>query len=514
MIAVNEKLKEKVREALTSVLPVTMIVFVLSVTFLPIPIDMITMFLVGAAMLVVGMGFFSLGVDMAMMPMSESIGVHFAKKGKLLPLVLVSLVLGIMITVAEPDLQVLAEQVPSIPNSILIGTVAIGIGVILAVSAIRGFFQIGLAQTLTVLYLIVFVVAAFTPADFVPVAFDSGGVTTGPIAVPFIMAFGIGLSSVKGESALEDSFGPVALCTMGPVLAVMILGLTYGTESTGYTQPEAVTILTTQDVAVLFAKEMPSYFKDVFLAVVPVAIFFAFFQMFTKKFVNAQLVRIGIGFIYTTIGIALFLTGVNVGFIPVGQLLGSEVASSSYKWALVPLGMIIGYYIVAAEPSVPVLNKQVENISGGLISQRAMMLSLSIGVSLALGLTMVRILTGMSILWLLIPGYTIALFLTRFVPKIFVGIAFDSGSVASGPMASTFLLPFAMGACKGAGGNVLTDAFGVVAMVTMTPVIIIQLLGLIYSKQMQKAIEMDADLQLDSSDDIVVYDEEGTQDGR
>ena len=504
---INKKLKEKINESLTAVVPITVLVFILSVTVLPIPIGTIIMFLVGASMLIVGMGFFSLGADIAMMPMGEAVGAHFGRAGVLWLLVLVSFVMGFTITVAEPDLQVLAKQVPSIPDAVLIGTVAIGVGVFLVIATLRVLFQISLAKTLTLCYIVVFAVAFFAPRDFVPVAFDSGGVTTGPITVPFIMALGIGLSSIRADrEAQDDSFGLVALCSVGPILAVMILGLTYGAESSGYTPFDEVAVLTTRDVAIRFGQELPVYFKEVLMAVVPICFFFLIFQLVSKKFSNIQLIRVGVGFIYTVIGLVLFLTGVNVGFIPLGHLLGSEVASSAYKWALIPLGMVIGYYIVAAEPAVHVLNKQVENISGGIISQRAMLLSLSIGVAISLALAMIRILTGISIFWLVIPGYCIALLLTRFVPKLFIGIAFDSGGVASGPMTSTFLLPFAMGACEGVGGNVLTDAFGVVAMVAMTPLITIQIMGLIYARQTRKAAALEMKYR-QASDEVVVFEE-------
>jgi hypothetical protein len=276
---------------------------------------------------------------------------------------------------------------------------------------------------------------------------------------------------------------------------------------------EVVDVVTTQDVVEQYALHLPEYLKDVLTALLPVCVFFLIFQVISKHFSKKQLMTIVVGLLYTLIGLVLFLTGVNVGFIPVGHLLGSQIAASEYKWALAPLGMVIGYFIVAAEPAVHVLNKQVEEISGGAISQKAMKLSLSIGVAISLALSMVRILTGLSIFWLLIPGYAIALTLTFFVPKIFTGIAFDSGGVTSGPITSTFLLPLAMGACESVGGNVMTDAFGVVAMVAMTPLITIQLLGLVYARQARIAEKNEAAGALTATgipltEDIVDYEEE------
>jgi hypothetical protein len=453
------------------------------------------------------MGFFSLGADIAMMPVGEAVGSQFSRTGKIWLVVLVSLLMGFIITAAEPDLQVLARQVPAIPDIVLICTVALGVGLFLVLAMLRAVFKIGLNRILIVFYLILFAVSAFAPKDFVAVAFDSGGVTTGPITVPFLIALGIGLSASRGGlGSQENSFGLVAICSIGPVLAVLILGIGYNPTDAAYTPVELVNVVTTEDVADQYARELPHYLKEVLMALVPICAFFAVFQGVTGKFPRKQLMTVGIGLLYTLIGLVLFLTGVNVGFIPVGHLIGSDIAAGEYKWALIPLGMVIGYFIVVAEPAVHILNRQVEEVSGGTVSQRAMKLSLSLGIAVSLALSMLRILTGMSIFWLLIPGYAVALVLTFFSPPIFTGIAFDSGGVASGPMTSTFLLPFAMGACESVGGNVLTDAFGIVAMVAMTPLITIQLLGMIYAHQ-TKTVEKIEVAELVGADDVIDYEE-------
>lgn len=486
----NKKLKEKINEALSSVLPITIIIFLLSISFVPIPIGTTIMFLVGASMLIVGMGFFSLGADIAMLPMGEGVGAELFKMGKLWLIVLVSLMIGFLITIAEPDLLVLADQVPSIPNVTLILTVAAGVGIFLVVAILRIIFRISLARLLLVLYLLLFSLSYFTPTNFVPVAFDSGGVTTGPITVPFIMAIGVGLAAVRSDkNSQSDSFGLIALCSIGPIAAVMLLGIVFRPTDAAYSHVTLVDVLTTRDVAIQYARRLPVFTKEVGSAFAPISFFFLIFQAFSRRFTNRQIGKIVVGFVYTFIGLVLFLTGVNVGFIPVGHLLGSEIAAAKHNWALLPLGALIGYFIVNAEPAVHVLNKQVEEVSNGAISQKAMRLALSIGVAASLSLSMLRVLTGISIYWLLIPGYTIALALTFFVPTIFTGIAFDSGGVASGPMTTTFLMPFAIGACESVGGNVLTDAFGVVAMVAMTPLVTIQVMGMIYARQMKKATD-------------------------
>jgi len=463
------------------VVPITAIVLVASVIITPMPSGTILMFLAGAALLVIGMGFFTLGADMAMMPMGEGIGVELTKSSKLILIIVVTLVIGFIISVAEPDLQVLGRQTPSIPASVLILTVSVGVGIFLVIAVLRPLLKIRLSVMLLFFYLITFVVAFFAPGSFVPVGFDSGGVTTGPITVPFILAMGVGVASIRSDKdSQDDTFGLVALCSVGPILAVLLLGVFYnpGTvEPEPHVYPDAAT---SRDVAKYFALELPHFFKDVLMALGAIVFCFIVFQLITRRYKRHQLGRIAVGFLYTLIGLVLFLTGVNAGFFPVGELLGSQLASSPFKWILIPLGTLIGYFIVAAEPAVHVLNKQVEEISSGAITQKMMNRALGIGMALSLTITMCRILFHIPIMYILIPGYTIALTLTFFVPRIFTGIAFDSGGVCSGPMTSTFLLPLAMGTCDGVGGDLMIDAFGIVAVVAMTPLIVIQLMGVLY----------------------------------
>ncbi|GHV29241.1 membrane protein [Synergistales bacterium] len=501
----NKKLKEKIRESLSSVVPITVIVFLLSVSITPISTGATIMFLVGAVMLIVGMGFFSLGADTAMMPMGEALGAQIAQTSKTWLVVIAAFVIGIAITIAEPDLQILAGQVPAIPDAVLILTVGVGVGVFLVVAMLRVLFKVRLPVLLLVFYIGLFILAEFAPGDFISVAFDSGGVTTGPITVPFIIALGVGLSSLHEDaSSQEDSFGLVALCSIGPIIAVLLLGIGYNPSESGYTSLEEVAVITTQDVAIQFARHLPEYAKEVILALAPICLFMLVFQLVTRKFSKRRLATMMIGFVYTLIGLTLFLTGVNVGFIPAGHLIGAELAMSEYSWLLIPVGMVIGYYIVVAEPAVHVLNKQVEEISRGAIPQKVLMRALSVGVAISLAFAMLRVLTGISLSWIVLPGYAIAITLTFFTPGIFIGIGFDSGGVASGVMTSTFVLPFAIGACETLGGNVLTDAFGVVALIAMTPLITIQLVGLIYAGNM-KIAERRVAIIADDSDGVVEF---------
>ncbi len=511
MVLYQTKLQEKLQESLKAVLPIIGIVLFLCFTAAPISPSILMAFILGAVLLVVGMMFFSLGAELAMTPMGERVGTHITRTRKLWVMVILGFLLGFMITISEPDLQVLAEQVPAIPNMTLILAVACGVGVFLVIALLRMLFSIALSPMLMVFYCLVFVLAFFVPEDFLAVAFDSGGVTTGPMTVPFIMALGIGISAIRSDKhAADDSFGLVSLCSIGPVLAVLLLGMIYHPAGGSYEPAVIPEIENSVVLRQMFSDALPAYMAEMALSLLPIVLFFGMFQVISLKLSKKALIKIMIGLIYTYIGLVLFLTGVNVGFMPAGNYLGQVIAALPYRWIIVPIGMVIGYFIVMAEPAVYVLTKQVEELTDGAIPGKAMKTSLSIGVSCSIALAMIRVLTGISILWLLIPGYAIALILSLFVPKIFTAIAFDSGGVASGPMTATFLLPFATGACMTVGGNIVKDAFGVVAMVAMTPLITIQMLGLIYqikSKHTRSAVPvMEPATSLDLLDDYDIIE--------
>ncbi|MGX7205281.1 DUF1538 domain-containing protein [Enterococcus pingfangensis] len=485
----NQKLKENISESLSAVLPITITVLVISVFLVPMEIGTFAMFLVGAVMLIFGMGFFQLGTEISMTPLGEGIGVQLSKSKKIILLILSVFIIGAVITIAEPDLQVLADQMPAIPSNLLVWIVAVGVGICLPLAVLRILFKINLSLLLMILYFIVILLSFLTPNDFVPVAFDSGGATTGPITVPFILALGVGIASVRSDkNASDDSFGLVAISSVGPILAVLLLGIFFRPTDTPYTPVEFLHVATTQDVMHEFMLELPHYAKEVAISILPIGLLFLIFQLVSRRYHHRQSVRMIIGFLYTYIGLVLFLTGVSIGFAPVGSLLGSELAASKYKWLLIPIGMLIGYFIVKAEPAIQVLNHQVDNVTGGSIAASSMNACLSIGVAISVGLAMLRAITGISIYWIIIPGYLIALLLSRFVPKIFIGIAFDSGGVASGPMTSTFLLPLCIGVSESLGGNIMADAFGVVALVALTPLIAVQIMGLIYKRKAAVAL--------------------------
>ena len=474
-------LAEKLKEAAASVLPVTAIVAVLCLALVRVDVGLMLSFLLGSGLLILGMGLFTLGAELSMSRIGNLIGAKMTKSRKLWFILAVSFLLGVAITVAEPDLQVLATNVPAIDKTVLIVTVSVGVGLFLMLCMVRILFSVSLRLLLIVFYALLFLGAFLSDAGFLSVAFDSGGVTTGPMTVPFIMALGVGVASIRSdENAKADSFGLVALCSIGPVMAVMLLGAIYPTD----TQADVGMVIggfeTTVELGGAYLRSLPTYMLEVAMALLPIFVFFLLFQVFSLRLRKLPLTKIVMGVGYTFLGLVLFLTGVNVGFSPLGYVLGKELVTSGLSALLIPLAMLMGWFIIDAEPAVHILNKQVEELTSGAISAKAMGLSLSVAVALANGLAMVRVLTGLPILYFLLPGYAVALGLSFFVPRTFTAIAFDSGGVASGPLTATFMLPLAMGACTALGGNVMTDAFGLVALVAMMPLITVQVMGGIY----------------------------------
>ena len=476
-----KELRAKIQEALISALPITVIVYLLALTplFDLSRTELIT-FTIGAVLLVLGIGLFNMGADLAMTPMGTHVGAGLSRQKKLGLLLAVCFVLGMLITIAEPDLQVLANQVSAVMNgTVLIYTVGIGVGTFLVVAVAKIVFKQSLSQILMLFYMLLFAMALLVTVNgneaLLPMAFDSGGVTTGPITVPFIMALGVGISNVLGDRrSKENSFGLVALCSVGPVLAVLVLGL-FSSNDLTYAVPDYTV---SSDILGSFLHTAAHTCKEVAIALGLIVVFFLICQAAFLRLSKKRLMRIAVGVVFTYVGLVIFLTGVNVGFMPIGYKLGSQLAQGS-KVFMVLFGLAVGVLVVLAEPAIHVLNQQVEEVTGGLITKKSMMMGLCIGVGAAIALSMIRIIFDFSLMYYLIPGYFISLALTLFVPPVYTAIAFDSGGTASGPMTSGFILPFAIGACVAMQGSdaVLRDAFGVVALVAMAPLITIQLLG-------------------------------------
>lgn len=472
-----KELFTKIKESFLSILPVFLLVIVLHFTITPLSNNMFISFIIGTLLLVLGMSLFTLGADNAMMPIGNKMGSFLSKHKSLTLLIFTCFLLGTCITIAEPDLKVLAEQASYLPSTTLIITVALGVGMFLALAALRIIFKLSLSKLLLISYGLLFILTIFIPSKFIPLSFDSGGVTTGPITVPFIMALGVGIASVNGgESSKDDSFGLIGLCSIGPIVAVLFLSLFFKNGNTDY-------VLDSSSLSIL--DYLLKYGKEVLIALSPIVILFIIFQIFFLKIPKKSLIRILISIVYTFIGLVLFLVGVNYGFSNVGSYIGKEIGSS-HPNILIPLGMVMGLLTILAEPAVYVLNKQVEEISSGLITRKSLTISLALGVSIAVGLSMVRIVFDIPIMYILLPGYLLALAMTFFTPKLFTAIAFDSGGVASGPMAATFILPFAIGACLSLNHSVVLDAFGLVAFIALTPLISIQILGIMYNYKLKK----------------------------
>ena len=500
-------LMEKMKEAAASVLPVTVIVLAVCLLLVPVESGLMLAFLIGSAMLIAGIGLFSLGAEMSMTRIGSLIGAKMTKSRKLGVILLVSFLLGAAITVAEPDLQVLATNVPNIDKTVLILTVSVGVGLFLMLCMVRILFSISLKWLLLGFYILIFVGAFVIDRDMLSIAFDSGGVTTGPMTVPFIMALGVGVASIRSdENAKADSFGLVALCSIGPILAVMILSLVFPAGSGSAAETASVDAGNTVVLGRSYLAAIPHMLREVAVALAPIAVFFLLFQAFSLRLHKWPLLKILVGIGYTYVGLVLFLTGVNVGFSPLGSVLGAAMGAGWQRWLLIPLAMVMGWFIIDAEPAVHILNQQVEELSAGAISAKAMGLSLSIAVATANGLAMVRVLTGISILWFLVPGYAVALAMMFVVPRTFTAIAFDSGGVASGPLTATFMLPFAMGASEALGGNVMTDAFGLVALVAMMPLITVQAMGGIYVLKSKRGAEKAAALPYDEREIIELWE--------
>ena len=500
---------KKFKEAMTSVLPVAVLVLLLNFTpLIDLSLKEVIVFLVSAIFLIVGIGMFNLGADIAMTPMGEHIGGGLTKSKSIKVLLSVGFLMGLLITIAEPDLTVLAEQVSDVINgTVLILAVGVGVGIFLLLSVLKIIFKKQLSSMLLFFYMILFAIAALVIINgnesFLALAFDSGGVTTGPITVPFIMALGVGIAStIGGRDANENSFGLIAMCSIGPIIAVMAMGVNLSGDIS-YALPDYS--IDAQLGFALFETVLHTA-KEVLIALGLIVAFFIVLQIFCLKLPKKTLIRIAVGIIYTFLGLVLFLTAVNVGFMPVGYKIGTQLADAPSP-IIVGFGFILGMVVVLAEPAVQILNRQVEDVTDGTVSRKSMMIALSVGVGISIALSMVRTIFGFNILYYVIPGYLISLGLSFFVPGLYTAIAFDSGGVASGPLTSGFILPLSIGACAVLQGEagIMSNAFGIVAMVAMTPLITIQLLGFraILMNNMRKRIAMKRIL---SADDEQIID--------
>ncbi len=504
-----KSLGEKLKEALISVVPVSLLVFLLSITpWVDISPRELGVFAGAELLLILGIGLFNLGADMAMTPMGQYIGEGLTKSKKLGILLSVAFLMGLLITIAEPDLSVLASQVSAVMNgTLLIVTVGVGVGLFLFLAVLKIVFHLDLSGILLFFYMLLFCLAALLiqsgKGSFLPLSFDSGGVTTGPITVPFIMALGVGIAlTVGGRNASENSFGLIALCSVGPIAAVLLLSL-MAQGDLSFTVPDySMATVLAGGVDHLMGHTMLEVGKSLLLVVV----FFFVLQAIILRLPLTKIIQILFGIFYTFIGLVLFLAAVAMAFMPIGYKIGVQLAAYN-PVLLIVFAFIIGMVVVLAEPAVHVLNNQVEEITGGEVSKTQMMVALSVGVGVSIGLSVLRVYLGFSLLYYLIPGYLLSLGLSFFVPKLYTAIAFDSGGVASGPLTSSFILPLVIGACVTLQGEpaVLDFAFGVVAMVAMTPLITIQSLGFKSVLSVRRRDQAAMRRILAAADDQIIY---------
>lgn len=482
----------KFKEVTLAVLPITIIVLILNFTIAPIEPLLIWRFIIGAIFIIIGLGIFLFGADIGIQPIGSLMGSYITKSKKVWIMVIFGLILGFLITIAEPDLQILATSISGVTSgaiskfSILL-VVSTGVGILLVVGLLRVALNVTLSKLLTILYGIIFLLALLSSSGFLAISFDAAGATTGAMTVPFILALGLGVSSIKGGvQSEEDSFGLVAIASTGPIISVLIMSIVSKVEvSTGNLAYDSAI---SEGIISPFLHHIPITMMEVAIALTPITVIFCIFQVLFFKLPNKKFKKILKGLVYTFLGLVLFLTGVNAGFMEAGSATGYAVGSLEHNWILIPIGFILGFTVIFAEPAVYVLNEQIETVTSGHIKKKIILYTLSIGVAFAVALSMIRIMTPWVQLWMyLLPGYLISIIMSYRVPKIFVGIAFDSGGVASGPMTATFILAFAQGAAEAIeGANVLIDAFGIIAMVAMTPLIAIQVLGLLYKRKAAK----------------------------
>lgn len=488
-----ETLIEKIKEACTSVMPIALIILLLSFTLCPLENGVFVAFIVGTCMLVVGLGLFSLGAELSMERIGGHIGANLTKSRNIPIIAIISLIVGVLITISEPDLHVLASYTGEDMSFPFILAVAAGLGVFLVIAVLRLVFGVKFKYVITAGYgiiIILSIIAFIVDPNFLAIAYDAGGVTTGAMSVPFVMSIGAGIAAISSQKDGEDSsFGLMAICSIGPIISVLVMGLAGGFNELKYVPHDPPAFENSQLMGLAFLDKIPHVTKDVLMGLLPIIAFFLIYQLCTVRVHKKELAQIFIGAGYTFVGMLLFLVGVNVGFMPVGSILGTALATSKLfpgaEWLVVPIAMIIGFCMTYAEPAVGVLNKQVEEATSGTIPKKVIPMAMALGVAVSAGIAMIRSLTGISILPFLLVGYAAAIIFAYFCPTIFSTIAFDAGGVASGVMAATFLLPLSIGVCEARGGAVMIDAFGTIALVAMTPTVSIQAVGIMYKLKLR-----------------------------
>lgn len=495
----KDGLKSKLKESFFSIMPVAVIMIFVCI-ILKFSWVLIVSIVLSTVLLILGICLFTYGADLSMIEIGKKMGAKLVKTRKPLLIAIITFIMGLIITIAEPDLKVLADQMTAINNWTLIICVGVGVGLFLCLSAMRIIYRIDLKLFIMIFYGLILLLMFFVPKGMIPVSFDSGGVTTGPISVPFIIAMGVGFSALRSrKESKDDSFGLIALCSIGPILIVLLFGFLIKGDMV-YKSNIAGEITSISNLFANYTQTIIPVAKDVSLSLLPILALFLIFNMITRCIKKREVKRVVVGLLISYVGLIMFFVGVSVGYMPSAYLIGSKMFSN-YEFLLIPLGIIIGLVIVKAEPAVAVLTEQIEKITQGSMKRKIMINTIAIGVALAITLSIIRVLTGVEIIWFLLIGYLLAVALMFFTPKIFTMVAFDSGGAVSGPMTTSFLLPLIIGVCYQKGGNVLTDAFGVVALVALSPLITIQILGIIYKIKSKIVINVN-----EINETIIEYD--------
>jgi len=478
---------KKIKEACVAVLPISVIIILISTTICPISAELFITFAISIVLLILGIALFTTGTDISMSQMGESIGHSLCKSKKLSLMLICTAFIGFIITFAEPDLAVLASQIANMgilkEQYLFISVVSIGVGVFLLFAILKVVFRLRLSVILAIGYGILFLISFLVPDYLVPIAFDSGSVTTGPISVPFLISFGLGIASITTNKDEENALGYIALSSLGPIIAVMILGLFLPKDIT--ITSDATTITESLSVIETLLHSFVEYLKDVAITLLPIVVIFLIFQFTMLKLSKQTIQKIIVGLIYTYIGVVLFLTGVNAGFLPIASIIGEGIAQSGFKWILIPLSIILGYFIIAAEPAIHVLKKKVEEVTNGGIKQKTILICVSIGVALSVLLAMLKTLFNIPLLAILIPIYVLCIGLAFYDSNLFVSIAFDAGGTATGAMAVSFILPFISGVANIVGNNT-ANGFGTIALIAAMPILTLQILGAVYTFKTNK----------------------------
>lgn len=484
----RKKFIEDLISSMQTIGPVTLIVLLLA-PFINMSGNYVISFIISSVLLIFGSALFTFGADLSTVVIGNKIGKDLVKSKRVWLILLISFIIGTIVTIAEPDLLVLAEQITSISSLSLILSISVGVGICMMIASARSIFGWDLNKILMFSFAIIFVLMFFVPLDFIPIAFDSGGVTTGTISIPFIITLGIGLVSNRiDKKAQEDSFGLVSLASTGPIIMVLLLGMSSNHNNVMSFDNSIYTSFAFSNYFTQFV----SCFKEVLLAVLPIFLVFIIYHFIKKNVSFYEFNKIFFGIIITIIGLTIFLVAANVGFLNIGYYIGNYVGASSLRYLLVPLMMILSFFIAIAEPAVVILIEQVERFTEGAISKKVLKVALALGVSLAAGLSIIRVFTTTSFLYYALCGYGIALLLTFFIPKVFTAIAFDAGGATGGSLTTAFLLPIAIGACYSVNGNVFTDAFGLASMVSLVPIITIEMVGLIYQLKTHFGMRIEA----------------------